>query len=581
MRMIISVLLITVFVVPGHALAAEKSGYYRIIDQSYKSKSYGAGIAAMERAVREYPDEPNFFSNLMSFYCHEKRFNDALRVGDGAMRKFPDHGYTRDAYRWALIGLGWQKFEKKEIAASHGLFEKAFKMFPGDGDVINGYGCALREMKEYRKAAGVLEKGLEKFPSHAYIRQNLSWTYLGIADGLIKENRMDEARPFVNKFFELGDANDPNIHANYLYRCSHLRMYAGGRDKLAAAIVKFGLTDDIYKSGFWLIFNSAESRRTSGDFEGAVGELGEMCGFASKKEMPYEHGMTYQHFAVSAAHTGIYSMIETICPYWRKFAAGEKSRAEKLLETLSRTMPPEFAFIRHNLKGHILYRENRVAEAHVELEKAYAGAMALPFAAKFRYGEKVVVPAPLKGVYGAANCLSAKYITHMGLNRHCYDFFGVDAAGNGLKRRVDPAASRLEDWYGFGDAVYSPVGGTVIAAEGGNRDDPPFPKDQGRGNYVQVLGDDNRIYNFFHFMHGSLKVKKGDAVRPGQELAKLGNSSSTSPHLHFSVYSRDWIVTHPVYFTNYRRRSDGAVVPEGMPGAGKAEPEIIETRPGE
>ena len=578
MRLIRLPVFLLMLLLPILVFGEDKASYYRIIEQTYKNKDYNTGIEAMKRAVKEYPDEPNFVSNLMFMYCHAKRFDEAGGVGDTALAKFPEHQYTRDAYRWALTGLGWEYFGKKDIPSSRKVFEKAYRLFPEDKDVINGYGCALRDMKEYGKAVSVLEKGMRKYPDYNYLRLNLSWTYLAIADGLISNEKNRDAVPYLKKFMTLGDANDPNIIANYLYRCSRLGMFEDGKIKLAAALGKFSLTDDIYKSGFWLYFHSAEQSRSAGNYETSVGELKALCAFGAKKNMPYEHGMSYHHFAVSAAHTGVYSMIETICPYWRKFGPGEKERAEKLLDSLEKNMPREMEFIARNLKGHILYREDRIPESHSELERAYQGALKLPFASVYRYGERVDIPLPLKGTYQAANCLSDRYITHMGLNRHCYDFSGTDERGNGLRRNVAPSKSRIEDWYGYGDTIYSPVGGLVLAAEGSNHDDPPFPKVQGKGNYVWVLSDDGKIYNFFHLMQGSLRVGKGDRVSVGQALAKLGNSSSTSPHLHFGVYSRDWIVSYPVYFRNYRRVKDGARVPSGMPGAGNKVFEIIDAQ---
>ncbi|HON79323.1 MAG TPA: peptidoglycan DD-metalloendopeptidase family protein [Spirochaetota bacterium] len=571
MRMIQFPVFLVMVLLPICMFGEDRAAYYRIIEQTYKNKDYTTGIAAMKRAVKEHPDEPNFVSNLMFMYCHAKRFDEARQAGERALPKFPGHQYTRDAYRWALTGLGWELFQKKDFTASGDVFKKAYTIFPEDKDVINGYGSALREQKHYEKAVTVFEKGMALHPDHSYIRQNLSWTYLAIADGLMSNEKNTEAVPYMKKFLALGDANDPNVIANYLYRCSRLRLFDEGKKKLAAALSRFPLTDDIFKSGYWLYFHSAENNRTAGNYEGAVTELKALCAFSAKKNMPYEHGMSYHHFAVSAAHTSIYSMIESICPYWRKFGPGEKARAEKLLGTLEKNMPREMEFIARNLKGHILYREDRVAESHRELERAYQSAMKLPFATVYRYGERVDISLPLKGTYNAGNCLSTQYITHMGLNRHCYDFSGADGKGNGLRRNVDYKKSRLNDWYGYGDTIYSPVGGTIMAAEGGNRDDPPYPKALGRGNYVWVLSDDGKIYNFYHLMQGSLAVKKGDRVTEGQKLARLGNSSSTSPHLHFGVYSRDWIVTYPVYFKNYIRIKDGVRVPSGIPGKGSTQ----------
>jgi tetratricopeptide (TPR) repeat protein len=68
-------------------------------------------------------------------------------------------------------------------------------------------------------------------------------------------------------------------------------------------------------------------------------------------------------------------------------------------------------------------------------------------------------------------------------------------------------------------------------------------------------------YHFYHLKRNTLKVKKGDRVRAGQPMAEMGNSSSTIPHLHFGVYSRDWMVSYPVYFSGYCRVRGGEKKP--------------------
>jgi hypothetical protein len=63
----------------------------------------------------------------------------------------------------------------------------------------------------------------------------------------------------------------------------------------------------------------------------------------------------------------------------------------------------------------------------------------------------------------------------------------------------------------------------------------------GFGNYVKIVHADGKSTYYAHLMKGSLAVSKGQEVKCGQLLGKVGSSGySTGPHLHFeSRYSNN------------------------------------------
>ena len=76
------------------------------------------------------------------------------------------------------------------------------------------------------------------------------------------------------------------------------------------------------------------------------------------------------------------------------------------------------------------------------------------------------------------------------------------------------------------------------------------------GNFV-ILAHANGEFSFYaHLITDSLEVKKGDKVKQGQVLGRVGNSgNSTGPHLHFQIMDGPSHLTGrglPCHFTNIK-----------------------------
>jgi murein DD-endopeptidase MepM/ murein hydrolase activator NlpD len=92
----------------------------------------------------------------------------------------------------------------------------------------------------------------------------------------------------------------------------------------------------------------------------------------------------------------------------------------------------------------------------------------------------------------------------------------------------------------YGETVYSPCDGEVVAAFGDAPDNRPPDTDAARpaGNHVWIRqGDSGNTYVVLaHLMRGSVEVRAGERVRRGQPIARVGNSGNTTePHLHLQV----------------------------------------------
>jgi len=96
---------------------------------------------------------------------------------------------------------------------------------------------------------------------------------------------------------------------------------------------------------------------------------------------------------------------------------------------------------------------------------------------------------------------------------------------------------RADEFFIFGDTVFSPCGGIVISAEDGRPENIPFEYDpaSGSGNVVRIESNSLHVA-LLHLMEGSVMVRSGDSVAAGDPVGRVGNSGfSTQPHLHMQV----------------------------------------------
>lgn len=131
----------------------------------------------------------------------------------------------------------------------------------------------------------------------------------------------------------------------------------------------------------------------------------------------------------------------------------------------------------------------------------------------------------------------------------------------------------LENYFCYGLTLRSPAAGTVIAAV------DKFPNvkiadlsetDHPTGNHIVLQVAEKEFLFMAHLKPGSVKVKAGEVVKQGQEIAAIGNSGHTSePHLHMHLQNTSNLVFGegiPLYFAHYL--SNNKYVERGLPRGG-------------
>lgn len=126
-----------------------------------------------------------------------------------------------------------------------------------------------------------------------------------------------------------------------------------------------------------------------------------------------------------------------------------------------------------------------------------------------------------------------------------------------------------ENWFSYGSPIYAPAAGVVVEAandvpdnsyKNGEVVDAPLPDGVdpfGMGNHVVIDHRDGEFSVFVHMKPGSVRVKKGDKVKQGDQIGAIGFSGDTFlPHLHYQLMDgpdERKNQSLPSYFHNFKR----------------------------
>jgi len=129
----------------------------------------------------------------------------------------------------------------------------------------------------------------------------------------------------------------------------------------------------------------------------------------------------------------------------------------------------------------------------------------------------------------------------------------------------------LNDFYGYGQTIYSPIFGEVIGLENNIEERNPvnlfhdientrkvtneYINKNGSskiitGNYVMIMINENEYLLLAHLKKNSIKVSIGQKVKEHDLIAELGHSgNSTMPHLHMQFMdNRDYRIAKGIPF---------------------------------
>lgn len=163
------------------------------------------------------------------------------------------------------------------------------------------------------------------------------------------------------------------------------------------------------------------------------------------------------------------------------------------------------------------------------------GLLALALAGRFYWERPVRLSWPLRdGWYAVAqggNNLILNYHNTHPAQQYALDIVALNWAGS-RANGIYPSA--LEQYAIYGETVYSPCDGSVLAVVDGLADQipPDADREHPAGNHVIIACQGIEVA-LAHLQRGSVQVETGDSVTTGQPIGRVGNSGNTSePHLH-------------------------------------------------
>src|SRR5262245_49869136 len=128
--------------------------------------------------------------------------------------------------------------------------------------------------------------------------------------------------------------------------------------------------------------------------------------------------------------------------------------------------------------------------------------------------------------------------SHMAVRPQWFALDFAKVAGAGGNELARGQASKVEDFYSWGEIVRAPIAGEVVAVVNDLPDNPLGTKDiqNPAGNHVVVRVTEARFVFLAHLQKASAAVKVGQRIKVGDRLGLCGNSGNSDfPHVHMHV----------------------------------------------
>jgi Tfp pilus assembly protein PilF len=212
--------------------------YYNLGKVFQKQRKWDKAIEAFEQAVQRKPNNANYQYDLGEAYLSANRIDDAEKALKAATEADP-----KLFKAWWRLGLVYKKLDQPkqaDDALRHAIeantrFSKSYvalgylyldydfnkeaaQVFQGcvtaredDGECHNGYGLALKNLKQYEQATNEFKKAIDDDPELFDALYNAGMAYSDWYDEAHGNDQKEKAREYLQKFVaESGKTADGN-----------------------------------------------------------------------------------------------------------------------------------------------------------------------------------------------------------------------------------------------------------------------------------------------------------------------------------------------------------------------------------
>ena len=201
--------------------------YYNLGKVAQKQRKWDKAIEAFEQAVQRKPDNANYQYDLGEAYLSNNRIDEAEKALKAATVADP-----KLFKAWWRLGLVYKKLDRPKEAddalrhaiEANSRFSKSYvalgylyldydfnkeaaQVFQGcvtakddDGECHNGYGLALKNLKQYEQATSEFKKAIDDDPELFDALYNAGMAYSDWYDEAHGNDQKEKAREYLQKF---------------------------------------------------------------------------------------------------------------------------------------------------------------------------------------------------------------------------------------------------------------------------------------------------------------------------------------------------------------------------------------------